>query len=273
MPELPEVETTVNGLNATVRGRKILGVWTDYKKHKIPASFKKLVVGKTILNTERRAKNILMHLSGGYTILTHMKLTGYYSFDPPKGTKFLRLIFKLDKNHTLALSDLRRFAKVVVIKTKDLAKSFHLAGIGPEPLDKQFEFTNFKLRINTKPRGKIKTVLMDQSVIAGIGNIYSDEILWRAGIHPISIVAKIPEKNMREMFKAMKVTLKRGIDFGGDSMSDYFNIYGEKGRFQEHHRAYQRTGEKCGKDKGVIKRLVVAGRSAHFCPIHQKLLK
>ena len=115
---------------------------------------------------------------------------------------------------------------------------------------------------------------MDQSLIAGIGNIYSDEILWRAGVHPTSLVGKIPLKNMKPMFAAMKEVLKAGINFGGDSMSDYRNIKGERGKFQDHHRAYRRTGKSCGKnDGGVIKRIVVGERSAHFCPIHQKLFK
>ena len=126
-----------------------------------------------------------------------------------------------------------------------------------------------------RAKGKIKQVLMDPYIIAGIGNIYSDEILWRASIHPLSLVGKIPDKNMKEMFKATKVLLKKGIDFGGDSMSDYRNIDGEHGKFQDHHRAYRRKGKPCGKKgcKGTITRLVVGARSAHFCPVHQKLYK
>ena len=116
------------------------------------------------------------------------------------------------------------------------------------------------------------TVLMDQSVIAGIGNIYSDEILWRAGVHPERRVSKIKYEEFRKMFYAMKEALKKGIHFGGDSMSDYRNIYGLPGKFQLHHEAYRRTGEKCRKKgcKGIIKRKIVGGRSAHFCSVHQK---
>jgi formamidopyrimidine-DNA glycosylase len=112
-------------------------------------------------------------------------------------------------------------------------------------------------------------------VIAGIGNIYSDEILWRACVHPLSQVNKIPEKNLRLAFTAMKEVLKKGIDFGGDSMSDYRNIKGEKGSFQEHHRAYKLNKKNCLKRgcEGVIERMVVGMRSAHFCPIHQTLYK
>jgi len=114
---------------------------------------------------------------------------------------------------------------------------------------------------------------MDQELISGIGNIYSDEIIWRAGVHPLSTPEKIPQKNLKDMFTATKETLKKGIDFGGDSMSDYRNIYGKRGKFQNEHKAYRKTGQKCSKRgcKGVIKRLVVGTRSTHFCSVHQKL--
>lgn len=113
---------------------------------------------------------------------------------------------------------------------------------------------------------------MDQSVIAGIGNIYSDEILWRVGVHPGRKVSKIKEKEMKLIFKGIKEVLAKGIDFGGDSMSDYRNIHGLPGKFQLHHKAYQKTGEKCGKKDchGIIMRKVINGRSAHFCSVHQQ---
>ena len=113
---------------------------------------------------------------------------------------------------------------------------------------------------------------MDQSIIAGIGNIYSDEILWLASVHPERKVLKITNKEFELIFKAIKETLTKGIDFGGDSMSDYRNIHGLPGKFQLHHEAYRRTGEKCRKPhcKGTIKRKVINSRSAHFCSVHQK---
>lgn len=286
MPELPEVETTVRGLNKTVKGKKILDVLTDYnsayhknkdniKDPKFFAHFKKMVVGQKILKAERRAKNILMHLSNGQTILTHMKMTGFYFYNPPNDAKFIRLDFELDNGKHLAFSDMRKFAKVTLIETTKLPHSPHLSHLGPEPLDPKFQLTNFNEQLSRRPNAPIKTVLMDQALIAGIGNIYSDEILWRAGIHPKSIPKSVPKKNMLLAFKAMKEVLKKGIDFGGDSMSDYKNINGESGKFQEHHQAYRRTGEKCMKRgcPGVMQRLVVGTRSAHFCPAHQTLFK
>jgi len=283
MPELPEVQTTVNGLNSTVKGRKIVDVKTTYnskfyrnkediKNPKYFVLFKKRVKGKKILGAERRAKNILIHLSGGETILVHMKMTGHFVYDRPD-YPFTRLDFKLNNNKHLILSDMRKFAKITLVETDQLAESLHLKHLGPEPLSKNFQFTIFNLQLMKRPKGKIKQVLMDQSLISGIGNIYSDEILWRASVHPLSFPSKIPEKNLKEMFKATKETLRKGIDFGGDSMSDYRNIRGEKGKFQEYHKAYQKHKTKCSKKgcSGVLEKMRIGGRTAHFCKVHQKL--
>ncbi|MEK9171798.1 MAG: DNA-formamidopyrimidine glycosylase [Patescibacteria group bacterium] len=282
MPELPEVQTTVNGLNKTVRGKRIIAVSTTYNSKfyknkeevKNPAffrRFRKRVVGQKILKAERRAKNILIHLTGGYSILAHMKMTGHFVYDRPN-YPFVRLDFKLGNGKHLVLSDMRKFAKVTLVKTSELEKSLHLKHLGPEPLEKVFKFEVFKSQVLKRSKGKIKQVLMDQGLISGIGNIYSDEILWRSGVHPLSHPGRIPEQNLRAMFKAIKETLRKGIDFGGDSMSDYRNIMGEKGNFQNHHHAYRQIGCACAKKRcgGVIKRIIVGARSAHFCSVHQK---
>ena len=283
MPELPEVETTVDGLNKTVKGLKIIGVWTEYhnvsqvkkddiKNPKFFLYFRKMVKGQKILKANRRAKNILIHLENGYTILAHMKMTGYFIYNPPRETRYLRLVFNLSNGQQLGFSDLRKFAKITLIKTVELAQSAHLIHLGPEPLDKNFKIERLKECLSKKPNGKIKTVLMDQSIIAGIGNIYSDEILWRAGVQPERKAADITEREIKLIFQAIKKILAEGINLGGDSMSDYRNIFGLPGQFQLHHKAYRKTGEKCPKPgcQGVIKRKMVGGRSAHFCSAHQK---
>lgn len=284
MPELPEVETTVRGLRKTVVGLTIKNVWTDLstkdkrKKDTIADPkyfpiFKKQVINKKIISAERRAKNILINLSGNKTILVHLKMTGYLFYGKDPKIRFAHAIFALSNGKYLVLSDIRKFGKITLLDTKIAHDSKHLNNVGPEPLDKKFTLEKLKERLNKKPNGKIKTVLMDQSVIAGIGNIYSDEILWRAGVRPERRVSKIKEAEFKLIFKAIKGTLKKGINFGGDSMSDYKNIYGKPGKFQLHHEAYRRTGEKCRKKgcKGIIKRIVLNGRSAHFCSIHQVL--
>jgi formamidopyrimidine-DNA glycosylase len=304
MPELPEVQTTVNGLNAEVKGFTIIDVWSDYRssfhagKNNIKnpeyfKGFKRDVVGAKIVKAARQGKNILIHLSNKKTMLVHMKMTGHfmygeYVFDEkewkPKATegplvdpynKYLHLVFTLSDKKQLVFSDLRKFGKVFLFNTEDEGTIEDLMKLGPDPLKSEFDFEAMEERLKMKPNGKIKQVLMDQTVISGIGNIYSDEMLWSAGIHPLSQAGAIPLPELQKLFKAMKETLEKGIDFGGDSDSDYRNIYGERGSFQHKHNAYRRTGKPCPKRGcgGTIQRLKVGGRSAHFCDTHQTLFK
>ncbi len=187
--------------------------------------------------------------------------------------RFIRLVFILSNGKHLVLSDMRKFAKVTLLETNSLEDSEDLKYLGPEPLEKYFNFKKFKERILKLPNKKIKTALMDQNLIAGVGNIYSDEILWKTSVHPEEKAGNIPDKKLKEIFLSMKKLLKKGIDFGGDSMSDYRNPKGEKGAFQLHHKVYGRYKKKCLKRgcQGEIKRQKVNGRSAHFCPDHQKI--
>ena len=190
--------------------------------------------------------------------------------DPFNRHVHFMLSFSNDKN--LALSDVRKFAKVTLLDTKTMHESVHLSNLGPEPLEEDFKLADFTARLNMRPNGKVKQVLTDQSVLAGVGNIYADESLWRAGIHPLRLVRDIGVPEMKLLFTAVKQTLARGIDFGGDSTSDYRDINGDKGKFHESHSAYQRTGTKCDKRGcgGTIRRMVIGARSAHFCERHQR---
>lgn len=283
MPELPEVQTTVNGLNRFVKGLTIKDVWTDYysefhigkpniKDLEYFKKFRAAVIGAKILGAKRRAKNILIGLDNSKTILVHMKLTGYLFYsDCRQKEKFVHIIWRLSNGKCLALSDLRKFAKVTLIDTNKLETNPDLKNLGPEPLEKNFSGQKFQEQLLKKPNGKIKQVLMDQTIIAGIGNIYSDEMLWHASIHPLQKVAEIPTAKIKKMYGAMRKILQHSIKVGGDSESDYRNILGQRGNFQNETRAYGREGERCSKPKcrGIIKRIKIAGRSAHFCPLHQ----
>jgi formamidopyrimidine-DNA glycosylase len=299
MPELPEVETTARMLNERIKGLAISDIWTDYnssfhkgknniKDKKYFTFFKKELLGKKILNVRRRAKNVLIDVSGGKTILTHMKMTGHFLYgkyeykneiwSPVKPltlkdpfNRFIHLVFVLSNGNHLALSDMRKFAKVFVFDTDKIYSIYDIKNLGPEPLDKNFSYKIFKERLATKPIGKIKTVFMDQEIIAGIGNIYSDEALWASGIHPETKVKDIPEEKLKSLFKNVIKILEQSIGVGGDSMSDYRNPDGVKGGYQNSHKVYRRAGEKCSLKgcKGIIKRIKVGGRSAHFCDCHQ----
>lgn len=305
MPELPEVQTTVNGLRKTIIGRRIVAIWSDYnsayhkgadniKDRKYFAMFERATNKSKVISADRRAKNILINLDNKKTILIHMKMTGHllfgkYEYDSrhnkwspiePQSLKdpfnrHIHFVLTFDNGSNLALCDSRKFAKVTLLDTDKAHSSDHLDSIGPEPLTKTFTFDRFIDRLNKRPDGKIKQVIMDQSVIAGIGNIYADEALWRASIHPLEKVSNISPDKARGLFRAIKEVLRRGIDFGGDSMSDYRNIHGERGKFQDKHCAYRRTGMKCLKKgcTGTMRRTIVGTRSAHYCDKHQRLIK
>ncbi|HEV2523868.1 MAG TPA: DNA-formamidopyrimidine glycosylase family protein, partial [Gammaproteobacteria bacterium] len=234
MPELPEVQTTVDGVNDVAKGLTITDVWTDYnslfhannqniKNPDYFLHFKKDVTNSKIINSSRKGKNVLIHIKKSSskdsktknqenTILIHMKMTGHlmygkYIFTPDSKTgtskgswepeektgplrdpynKFLHLVFTLSNGKHLVFSDMRKFAKVFMFKTSDEHEVIDLMHLGPDPLSPEYTYTLFKEQILKRPTGKIKQVLMDQTIIAGIGNIYSDEILWEAGVHPES---------------------------------------------------------------------------------------
>jgi len=284
MPELPEVETIVKDLKRFVPGLKIRDVWTDVLKFK---KIKKYIVKEKILKVERRGKNILISLTHDKILLVHQKMTGHLMYgkwrqrdhrwesilpgpmyDDPEN-RFIHLVLFLSNDRQLALCDMRKFAKVVVIPTEKILDEFEQ--MGPEPLDKKFNFKKFKEIIVGK-KGKIKTVLMDQSVIAGIGNIYSDEILWLAGIHPLKKISSLKEAGLKKIYQSIKPVLNKAIEARGSSYIDYRDAQGRKGRYQEMQNAYGLKGEKCKKrDGGIIQKIRVGGRSAHFCPVHQKL--
>ncbi len=288
MPELPEVQTTVNQLKNKVVGLKIKDVWTDFKgivKKTTFSDFKRKIKNKEIKKVKRRAKNIIFDLSENFSLLIHLKLTGHLLYGEwerkneewqpqnkgpleDKDNTYIHLIFFLNNKKMLALSNKRKFAKAEIWETEELKKE--LKNLGPEPLDKDFTFEKFKKVLENR-RAKIKSALMNQKIIAGIGNIYSDEALWRSKIHPLKRATDLTEEELLSLYKATKEVLKKGIELGGESISDYRNLKGEKGEFDRERKAYRRKGEKCFRCREKIKRVRVGGRSAHFCPKCQKL--
>lgn len=292
MPELPEVQTIVSDLQKILPGLKIGDIWTDWKKmfkHPNFEKFKKEVVGEKILNVRRAGKNILIDLTDNKTILAHQKMTGHFLYgswklengkwlsknddsirnDPQN--RFIHLVFGLSNKRQLTLSDLRKFAKILLWPTNKLSELEDVNNLGPDPTAGGFDFKKFQEQLSCK-KGRIKTVLMDQSVFAGIGNIYSDEILWLSGIHPLKPVPSLTAEELKSIFNSTKKILKRALEARGTSDSDYRDPYGRKGHYQEMLSVYGLEGEKCQKnDGGIITRLKIGGRSAHFCPFHQKM--
>lgn len=305
MPELPEVQTIVDGLNKKIIGRRIVGVWFDapklIKKPK-PVELEKQIRGLKISEIRRRGKNILIYLKPKTPalpagrknlkpklLLIHQKLTGHLLIGKWKIEKgqvkslikgpleekvnnYIRLIFYLDNGWQLGLSDLRKFAKVLFGSKEEIEKLPDLAKIGPEPLDKSFKVGKFiKTLRQAQGKRKIKQVLMDQKVIAGIGNIYSDEILWQAKIHPFKKANELTTNELKSLYTAMRQILKKAVKLRGTSTSDYRDTEGRPGAYAKVRYVYQREGEKCYRCQALIKRVKIGGRSAHFCPTCQRL--
>lgn len=307
MPELPEVHTIITDLQKVLPGLKIMAVWTDTPslvKH--PASFtafKKEIIGREIIDVSRKGKNILIELSGNRTTLVHQKMTGHLLYgkyeaqktksetkwiakesgplrDDPEN-RFIHLLFSLSNGYSLALCDMRKFAKVLIWPTDKLNEMPDINTLGPDPFDKKFtlkKFTEIIKKYSTKYPStslgvkKIKIFLMDQNLIAGIGNIYSDEILWRAGVNPLKPANKLSSTEIKNIYQTIKPVLAKAIKARGSSFIDYRDAYGAKGNYQNKMLAYQQTGKKCQKkDGGIIAKIKVGGRSGHYCPIHQKM--
>ncbi len=285
MPELPEVETIVRDLKGKVKGMAFLDVWTDslglFKKPSFP-ELKKKIKGKKIEDVVRWGKNIVFNLSDNYSLLIHQKISGHLLLGKwkkqggkwvaqEKGAlqtdpinQFLRVIFFLDNGFDMALSDLRKFAKIELWNRKELEEHL-MKELGPDPLT--IDFQQFQ-NIFAKKKGKIKQALMDQSFLAGIGNIYANEILWEAKIIPTREIQKIKKEELKNLWLAMRKVLNKAIKLQGDSFSDFRNVSGEKGRYQDFARVYQK--EKCPVCQSKIKRIKQGGRSSFFCLLCQK---
>lgn len=270
MPELPEVQTIVDDLNKKVLNRTFVDVRADEKKiiKKDWEAFEKEIKGKKIEKIYRKGKNIIFDLSEGLSMLTHLKMTGHYLYDnwnkEDKMNSFIHVEFELDNGKLLALSDLRKFAKIELKKTEEIEKD--LEGIGPDPFELNLE--EFKKRIT---RGKIKQALMDQGLVSGIGNIYADEILWEAKVHPEKKVKDLSEKELNGIYEFSKAILRAALTARGSSTSDYRDIAGERGKYGDVRKVYRRTGEPCSRCGNKITSKKIGQRTAHFCPSCQQL--
>jgi formamidopyrimidine-DNA glycosylase len=281
MPELPEVETIRGQLGKLIVGKRIKEVEVDLPKMvKLPlAKFRKIVVGSTIKGVGRRAKILIFELSNGQSILTHLKLSGQLIFRKkgeiiqPEDAKWNHLIYYFTDGSRLFHNDLRQFGYVKVVKTDELADFFKKEKLGPEPLEKGFTFSEFSAILKRKPKARIKQFLMDQQNIAGIGNIYSDEILFSAGVHPLRKIANLKPTKIRKIFNGIKKILVEAIKLQGSSVDLYLNALGKEGNYAPKLKVYGRESEKCRRCGAVIKRVKIGGRSAHFCPKCQKQQK
>ncbi|MFA5360695.1 MAG: DNA-formamidopyrimidine glycosylase [Candidatus Paceibacterota bacterium] len=278
MPELPEVETIVRQLNKKIKGLKIKKVWFDYSKllkgEINQQNFKKIVESKTILQVKRKGKNIIFYLSGGWSLLIHLKLTGrilvgencLVAKDP-----YVHFKMKLSDGNYLALSDLRKFAKIILDKTEKIKTLKEIKKLGLEPIAKNFTFESFNEVLAKKRSGKIKNILMDQSVVSGIGNIYANEILWKAKVSPFKDIKSLSQKEKRGIYKAMKEILEEAIKLRGSTINDemYRDTKGKMGGYGKFLKAYHQ--KKCSRCGSPIKRTLEKGRATFYCPKCQSI--
>jgi len=282
VPELPEVETVVRGLRDTVAGRTIATVTDLAPPRSIvvspsfkPRSFGTVLTGKTIEMVERRGKNILVRLSGEVTLWVHLKMTGHFFYldsDEPVGKHDL-VIFDFEPisndsdGYHLRFNDYRRFGRLRLYRDDELWQQDGLARLGPEPLTLPAD--DF-VALCGMSRRMIKPALLDQSFIAGIGNIYADESLYASRIHPERLTSSLSRKKLLELHGHIQRLLKKAIRLMGTSVDSYSGVNGQAGHFQKYLQAYSREGEPCGRCGAGIIRRKIGSRSAHYCPRCQR---
>jgi formamidopyrimidine-DNA glycosylase len=282
MPELPEVETVARGLRRAILGRRIVSVTlgkTDFIDD--PVALEQHLPGREIKAVERYGKFMLLRLSAALSpgrvptngdaapasLLVHLGMTGQIAPWPAAQPreKHTHVCLLLDDGRELRYTDARRFGRIAYLTEKPLAEE--LLGFGADPLEVNEE--EFASRIRGR-RARIKALLLDQSVLRGVGNIYADESLWRAKIHPARTGAQLSKKQAGTLRRVLQEILKKAIVMRGSSISDFLDAEGEPGDYQRHHRAYGREGKACLRCKSAIRRGIVAGRSSYFCPKCQR---
>ncbi len=273
MPELPEVETVVRGLREKISGLTLDRVTCRHPKinHDNPRGWCRTLAGRQVLAVRRRGKNILIDLSGGQTLWVHLKMTGHFHLpaaDTPPGRHDLVCFDLRDQDCQLRFQDTRRFGRVRLLPTATVMDQPGLADLGPEPLE--IKRSDFVARIRRSAR-MIKPALLDQRFLAGIGNIYADESLFRAKIHPRQRTNDISLPRINALHEAIREILTTAIANMGTTVDSYAGINGEAGGFQIYLQVYGREGQPCPRCGTTIRREVIGSRSAHFCPRCQRL--
>jgi formamidopyrimidine-DNA glycosylase len=294
MPELPEVETIKRDLEKNLVGKKIEAVEVKVAKliNVSVDEFRKLIIGKKVVDVERRAKILIIELNSGNNLLVHLKMTGQLilrippSVPPIRGkfkvvggghpiasvdqlpNRFSHLIFTFSDNSQLFFNDVRKFGWIKVLSNKEVNKELEKFGI--EPLSKNFTLKEFREILQKFPKRKIKQLLLDQSLIAGIGNIYADESCFYAGILPTRAARTLKEEEIKKLHTGIKKILKLSINKRGTSAENYVDAFGRQGGFVPYLKVYGRRGQKCKRCGGVIKKIKLNGRGTHFCEKCQK---
>ena len=295
MPELPEVETVRRGLHELIVGRKVASAREIDSPKSFPNASEDVgafLVGAKVRAVNRRAKVLLIELESDYTLVVHLKMTGQLVLVDERPTAELRfgaghpndsLVGKLPDRSTrvvieftdgshLYFNDQRKFGWMKLLPTIEVPNIDFMQRVGPEPLEADFTPRQFADRFKRRGRTNIKAALLDQTVIAGVGNIYADESLWGARIHPKRVVATLSDEELARLYDELRAVMNLAIEKGGSTDKNYVNAEGKRGSYMDFARVFRREGQPCPRHPDVmIEKLRVAGRGTHICPVCQAL--
>ena len=288
MPELPEVETIRLGLQRHLPGLIVKSVSSD-----TPKSFpndqelvRQFLIGATITKTDRRAKVLLIELNTDYSLIVHLKMTGQLVFIgrerwggghpndslvgelPDRST---RVTMHFTDESTLYFNDQRKFGWMRLVPTAEISEIDFFRKVGPEPLGTEFSLATFRKALVRRKNTSIKAAILDQTIVAGVGNIYADESLHIAGIHPATRTGDVPLKKIKLLHAAIPDVMRLSLAHGGSSDKNYVDVDGNKGSYLKFARVFRREGQPCPDCGAIIEKIRVAGRGTHFCPACQKL--
>lgn len=289
MPELPEVETVRRGLSELIVGKVLSGATHDTPKSfpNTESDVKQFLVSAQVTAIRRRAKVLMIDLSTGYSLVVHLKMTGQLVF-VSKDTRFgaghpndslvnalpdtsTRVTLEFGDGSQLFFNDQRKFGWVRLMPTLEIPNLSFMQKVGPEPLEADFTAKQFAERFKRRARTSIKAAILDQSVIAGVGNIYADESLWGAKIHPQRLVETITPAEFKKLYTELREVMNVSIEKGGSSNRNYVNAEGKRGSYMDFARVFRREGLPCPRCGTTIEKLRVAGRGTHICPYCQTL--
>ncbi|MBX4197245.1 bifunctional DNA-formamidopyrimidine glycosylase/DNA-(apurinic or apyrimidinic site) lyase [Candidatus Saccharibacteria bacterium] len=291
MPELPEVETIRAGLSKLLPGKVVKDVWYDWDKSfpNAPSDVARFLVGARIEKVRRRAKVLIIELSGGWALIVHLKMTGQLVFvgknhrfgagHPSKDmvgelpAKSTRVVIDFTDDSKLYFNDQRKFGWMRLLPAIEIPEIDFFKKVGPEPLDDDFTVDKFIERLLRRKNSNIKSVLLDQTVVAGIGNIYADEALWSAKIHPSTPVDDVPKAKLVLLYNAVREVLALSIAKGGSTDKNYVDAEGKKGSYLSFANVFRKQGQPCPRCGTPIEKIRVAGRGTHICPHCQKAPK
>ncbi|MBP2650641.1 MAG: mutM 2 [Firmicutes bacterium] len=270
MPEMPEVETIRRTLADKVVGNKIANVEMLLPRLiKWPSAheFQALVTNRTIKSLERRGKYLLFYFDSDLVMVVHLRMTGriYYSSVVEQDDRFIRIIFSFDNGAALFYADSRTLGTLYVMPTNELWRINGLAKLGPEPMSPEFTLEYFQ-QILAKRKGKIKSLLLNQQIIGGLGNIYVDESLFLAGVRPERNAASLAAEESNRLYQAINKVIEQGINYGGTTFRDYRDGEGKRGENQYHLNVYGRENQPCKTCGTLIAKTEVGGRGTHYCP-------